>query len=144
MSGGSRKFNIITILKEVVTNNYVVTNLRKFTKYEFFLMPFYRSIEGQPSNSMQVSTGIISFFEALFLWRQVDIIKIWQKSKREDWKRKSRTWESLHMVTLTWYYSLKELAHFWYKLLVDFLQVQYTDLSLTGATLKHEWRKAYI
>jgi roundabout axon guidance receptor 2 len=33
-----------------------VTNLRKFTKYEFFLMPFYRSIEGQPSNSMQVST----------------------------------------------------------------------------------------
>ena len=54
MSGGSRKFNIITILKEVVTNNYVVTNLRKFTKYEFFLMPFYRSIEGQPSNSRQV------------------------------------------------------------------------------------------
>jgi roundabout axon guidance receptor 2 len=36
-----------------------VTNLRKFTKYEFFLMPFYRSIEGQPSNSMQVSTRII-------------------------------------------------------------------------------------
>jgi roundabout axon guidance receptor 2 len=66
MSGGSRKFNIITILKEVVTNNYVVTNLRKFTKYEFFLMPFYRSIEGQPSNSMQVSRAIISFFEALF------------------------------------------------------------------------------
>ena len=56
MSGGSRKFNIITILKDSVTNNYVVTNLRKFTKYEFFLIPFFRNIEGQPSNSKDIQT----------------------------------------------------------------------------------------
>jgi len=56
MSGGSIKFNIITILKDSVTNNYVVANLREFTKYEFFLMPFYKSIEGQPSNSRQIQT----------------------------------------------------------------------------------------
>jgi hypothetical protein len=31
-------------------------------------------------------------------------------------------------------YSLKELAHFRSKLLVDFLHVQCTDLCLTGAT----------
>ena len=31
MSGGSIKFNIITILKDSVTNNYVVANLRKMS-----------------------------------------------------------------------------------------------------------------
>ena len=34
----------------------VIPNLRKFTEYEFFLMPFYKMLEGQPSNSMHVQT----------------------------------------------------------------------------------------
>lgn len=38
------------------TQNYVVGNLKKFTKYEFFVAPFYRSVEGQPSNSKIVQT----------------------------------------------------------------------------------------
>lgn len=38
------------------TQNYIVGNLRKFTKYEFFVAPFYRSVEGQPSNSKIVQT----------------------------------------------------------------------------------------
>ena len=33
-----------------------VGNLKKFTKYEFFIAPFYRSVEGQPSNSKIVQT----------------------------------------------------------------------------------------
>lgn len=38
------------------TQNYIVGNLRKFMKYEFFVAPFYRSVEGQPSNSKIVQT----------------------------------------------------------------------------------------
>ncbi len=34
-------------------------------------------------------------------------------------------------------YSLKELAHFLPKVLVDFLHVQYIDLCLTGDRVKH-------
>lgn len=36
--------------------SYVVSNLKKYTKYEFFVAPFYRSVEGQPSNSKIVQT----------------------------------------------------------------------------------------
>ena len=56
MSGGSEKFNIITVLKSENTNMVVIPNLRKFTEYEFFLMPFYKMMEGQPSNSMHIQT----------------------------------------------------------------------------------------
>eukprot|EP00092_Neocalanus_flemingeri_P031723 GFUD01034457.1.p1 GENE.GFUD01034457.1~~GFUD01034457.1.p1 ORF type:complete len:1341 (+),score=224.87 GFUD01034457.1:285-4307(+) len=56
MSGGSEKFNIITVLKSEHTNSVVIPNLRKFTEYEFFLMPYYKMLEGQPSNSMNVQT----------------------------------------------------------------------------------------
>jgi hypothetical protein len=114
MSGGSRKFNIITILKEVVTNNYVVTNLRKFTKYEFFLMPFYRSIEGQPSNSMQVSIGIISFLRHYPSREVFSMVTKKQgvKTVKDVHTTKSRTREFSHMVTPTRFFSLKELAHF--------------------------------
>lgn len=36
--------------------SYILSNLRKFTKYDFFLVPFFKSVEGQPSNSMVVQT----------------------------------------------------------------------------------------
>ena len=55
-SGGSEKFNIVTVLKSENTNSVVIPNLRKATEYEFFLMPFYKMLEGQPSNSMNVQT----------------------------------------------------------------------------------------
>merc|ERR1719471_1522096 len=55
-SGGSEKFNIVTVLKSENTNSVVIPNLRKFTEYEFFLMPFYKMLEGQPSNSMNIQT----------------------------------------------------------------------------------------
>ncbi|XP_066991291.2 roundabout homolog 2 [Anabrus simplex] len=50
LSGGSQNYNMVTVLNAGATS-YVVSNLRKFTKYEFFLVPFYKSVEGQPSNS---------------------------------------------------------------------------------------------
>lgn len=55
MSGGSQKYNMVTVLNAGATS-YIITNLRKFTKYEFFLVPFYKSVEGQPSNSKNVQT----------------------------------------------------------------------------------------
>lgn len=55
LNGGSQKYNIITVLNPM-TRSYVVANLKKFTNYEFFISPFYRSVEGQPSNSKIVQT----------------------------------------------------------------------------------------
>ncbi|CAB4060483.1 ROBO2 [Lepeophtheirus salmonis] len=57
MSGGSQKFNMKTVMLETDgIVNHVITNLRKYTEYEVFLMPFYKKIEGQPSNSLHVQT----------------------------------------------------------------------------------------
>lgn len=36
--------------------SYVLTSLRKYTRYEFFLVPFYKTIEGRPSNVKLVTT----------------------------------------------------------------------------------------
>ncbi|XP_031630104.1 roundabout homolog 2 isoform X2 [Contarinia nasturtii] len=55
LSGGSQKYNIMTVMSPT-TQNYIVGNLKKFTKYEFFVAPFYRTVEGQPSNSKIVQT----------------------------------------------------------------------------------------
>ncbi|XP_022253078.1 roundabout homolog 1-like isoform X4 [Limulus polyphemus] len=54
-SGRSQKYNMITVLNGAATS-YVLTDLRKFTKYEFFLVPFYKSVEGPPSNSRKAQT----------------------------------------------------------------------------------------
>nr|CAH7726112.1 unnamed protein product [Callosobruchus chinensis] len=55
LSGGSHNYNILTVL-DVEAKSYIVTNLKKFTKYEFFISPFYKSVEGQPSNSRITQT----------------------------------------------------------------------------------------
>ncbi|XP_050034079.2 protein sax-3-like isoform X1 [Dermacentor andersoni] len=54
-SGVWQKYNIVTVLNGGALS-YVLDGLRKFTKYEFFLVPFYRSVEGPPSNSRSVQT----------------------------------------------------------------------------------------
>lgn len=55
LSGGSQKYNMVTVLKSGATS-YLVSNLKKYSKYEFFLVPFYKTVEGQPSNSQSVQT----------------------------------------------------------------------------------------
>lgn len=55
LSGGSQKYNIMTVMSPT-SQTHIVGNLRKHTKYEFFIAPFYRSVEGQPSNSKIVQT----------------------------------------------------------------------------------------
>jgi roundabout axon guidance receptor 2 len=37
--------------------SYTLANLRKYNKYDFFLVPFFKTVEGQPSNSMVVQTS---------------------------------------------------------------------------------------
>lgn len=55
LSGGSHNYNILTVL-DVESKSYTVANLKKYTKYEFFISPFYKSVEGQPSNSREAQT----------------------------------------------------------------------------------------
>lgn len=55
LSGGSQKYNIMTVMSPT-SQTHIVGNLKKHTKYEFFIAPFYRSVEGQPSNSKIVQT----------------------------------------------------------------------------------------
>ena len=43
-------YSIVTIL-DVDKKSFTLSHLRKFTNYEIFITPFYKSIEGQPSNS---------------------------------------------------------------------------------------------
>lgn len=55
LSGGAQQFNMATVLNTDV-NSYTLANLRKYTKYQVFLVPFFKTIDGQPSNSMEVQT----------------------------------------------------------------------------------------
>ncbi|KAF6202601.1 hypothetical protein GE061_002999 [Apolygus lucorum] len=55
LSGGSLKYNMLTVMN-AGASQYTASNLRKYTKYEFFLVPFFKSVEGQPSNSKVVQT----------------------------------------------------------------------------------------
>ncbi|CAN7940842.1 unnamed protein product, partial [Ixodes hexagonus] len=55
VSGGSLKYNMVTVLNGGASS-YVLNDLRPYTKYELFLVPFYKSVEGPPSNSRSVQT----------------------------------------------------------------------------------------
>ncbi|KAG8244748.1 Roundabout 1 [Homalodisca vitripennis] len=55
LSGGANQYNMATVLNAGALH-YTVTNLQKYTKYDFFLVPFFKMIEGQPSNSKVVQT----------------------------------------------------------------------------------------
>lgn len=55
LSGGLQKYNMVTVLNGG-SSSYVLTDLKKYTKYEFFLVPFYKSVEGPPSNSKIAQT----------------------------------------------------------------------------------------
>ncbi|XP_066254653.1 roundabout homolog 2-like isoform X1 [Euwallacea similis] len=52
----ARSYSMLTVLHTGASSTFTVTNLDKWTKYEFFLIPFYKAIEGQPSNSKVVRT----------------------------------------------------------------------------------------
>ncbi|KAL6257571.1 hypothetical protein P5V15_011146 [Pogonomyrmex californicus] len=49
------EYQMVTVLNAGATS-YVLPNLQKYTRYEFFLVPFYKIIEGRPSNVKLVTT----------------------------------------------------------------------------------------
>ncbi|XP_025199330.1 roundabout homolog 2-like [Melanaphis sacchari] len=58
LSGGSQTYNMMTVMmNNGEPKSYTLANLRKYNKYDFFLVPFFKTVEGQPSNSMVVQTN---------------------------------------------------------------------------------------
>ncbi|CAN8014283.1 unnamed protein product [Ixodes persulcatus] len=55
VSEGLQRYNMVTVLNGGASS-YVLNDLRPYAKYEFFLVPFYKSVEGPPSNSRSVQT----------------------------------------------------------------------------------------
>ncbi|CAG5009829.1 unnamed protein product [Parnassius apollo] len=52
----TEEYEMKTIFHSNDVSGYEITSLRKYTKYEFFLIPFYRRFEGKPSNSRVAQT----------------------------------------------------------------------------------------
>jgi len=44
-------YSMLTVLHEGGVLGFQVTGLAKYSKYEFFLVPFYKTVDGAPSNS---------------------------------------------------------------------------------------------
>lgn len=51
-----RSYSMLTVLHTGGTSGFTVNNLSKWSRYEFFLVPFFKTVEGQPSNSKIVRT----------------------------------------------------------------------------------------
>ncbi|XP_068082136.1 roundabout homolog 2-like [Anabrus simplex] len=49
-------YKMLTVLHAGGASGFLVTGLTKFTRYEFFLIPFYKTVDGRPSNSRTVRT----------------------------------------------------------------------------------------
>lgn len=49
-------YNMLTVLHTGGSSGFTVNNLSKWSRYQFFLIPFFKNIEGQPSNSRTVRT----------------------------------------------------------------------------------------
>ncbi|XP_063636176.1 roundabout homolog 2-like [Cydia splendana] len=56
LDNATTEYQMKTILHSNDVSGYEITYLRKYTKYEFFLIPFYKKFEGKPSNSRIAQT----------------------------------------------------------------------------------------
>lgn len=53
---GSNEYKIQTVLQGGGASVCTVEGLEEFTEYEFFLVPFYKTVKGRPSNSKHATT----------------------------------------------------------------------------------------
>ncbi|KNC26691.1 hypothetical protein FF38_04172 [Lucilia cuprina] len=53
---GSTSYRMLTILNGGGASSCTMTGLLQYTLYEFFIVPFYKSVEGKPSNSRVART----------------------------------------------------------------------------------------
>ncbi|KAF5269632.1 hypothetical protein FQR65_LT05971, partial [Abscondita terminalis] len=51
-----KSYGMLTVLHTGGSSAFTVNNLAKWARYEFFLVPFYKTVEGMPSNSRIVRT----------------------------------------------------------------------------------------
>lgn len=51
-----RSYSMLTVLHTGGSSGFTVNGLNKWSRYEFFLVPFFKTVEGQPSNSKIVRT----------------------------------------------------------------------------------------
>lgn len=49
-------YNMLTVLHAGGASGFQVTGLSQYTRYEFFLIPFYKTVDGRPSNSKMART----------------------------------------------------------------------------------------
>jgi hypothetical protein len=47
---------MLTVLHAGGASGFQVAGLAKYTRYEFFLVPFYKTVDGRPSNSRMART----------------------------------------------------------------------------------------
>lgn len=50
-SNAAKSYSMLTVLHAGGSSTFTVSALKKWAPYQFFLIPFYKAIEGQPSNS---------------------------------------------------------------------------------------------
>lgn len=53
---GAETYKMLTVLNGGGASTCTVSGLAPFTRYEFFVVPFYKSVEGKPSNSREART----------------------------------------------------------------------------------------
>lgn len=56
MEVAPESYSMLTVLHTGGSSGFTVNNLEKWAKYRFFLIPFFKTVEGQPSNSRIVRT----------------------------------------------------------------------------------------
>lgn len=56
MVNSNGTYKMLTVLHGGGASACTIAGLEKFTYYDFFLVPFYKSIEGRPSNSKTART----------------------------------------------------------------------------------------
>ncbi|XP_075217906.1 roundabout homolog 1-like [Lycorma delicatula] len=52
----ARSTSMLTVLHAGEASGFLVTGLAHFTRYQFFLIPFYKTVDGRPSNSRTART----------------------------------------------------------------------------------------
>ncbi|XP_049767868.1 roundabout homolog 2-like [Schistocerca cancellata] len=55
LSAAEPSFGLVTVMNAGATG-YTVSGLRAFTRYQFFLVPFHKALEGRPSNTITART----------------------------------------------------------------------------------------
>lgn len=68
MDSQNESYKMLTVLNGGGASTCTITGLLKYTRYEFFIVPFYKTVEGKPSNSRTARTIEDGKFNDFFLF----------------------------------------------------------------------------